>query len=174
MSQVFKDWAIERHVVTNHYYADNLPYSFHLDMVVKEVEHWLSMCYPDMQADIRHDYVSAAYGHDLIEDTRTSYNNVLQRSNKWIADVIYALTNEKGRNRDERANDAYYRGIIETDGACFVKICDRIANVKFGILTSSHMIARYKKENDHFIVRLGYKQVQPMIEHLDDLFKLQL
>jgi hypothetical protein len=48
------------------------------------------------------------------------------------ADIIYAVTNDKGKNRKERAGVKYYEGIRKTPGAVFVKLCDRIANVQYG------------------------------------------
>jgi len=67
-----------------------------------------------------------------------------------VADIIYAVSNEKGKNRKERANDKYYEGIRQTEGASFVKICDRIANVQYSKMTGSKMFEMYKKENEHF------------------------
>ena len=64
---------------------------------------------------------------------------------------IYAVSNEKGKNRKERANDKYYEGIRNTEGASFVKICDRIANVQYSKLTKSKMFDTYYRENEHFI-----------------------
>ena len=37
----------------------------------------------------------ACWGHDLIEDTRVSYNDVKGQLGEEAADIIYALTNEK-------------------------------------------------------------------------------
>jgi hypothetical protein len=71
------------------------------------------------------------------------------------ADIIYAVSNEKGKNRKERANDKYYEGIRNTPGAVFVKLCDRIANVQYSKMTGSRMFEMYKKENTEFIKELG-------------------
>ena len=73
----------------------------------------------------------ACWGHDLIEDTRVSYNDCVKALGEIPASIIYAVSNEKGKNRKERANDKYYAGIRETPGALFVKLCDRIANVQY-------------------------------------------
>ncbi|WP_298473442.1 hypothetical protein [uncultured Maribacter sp.] len=63
----------------------------------------------------------ACWVHDIIEDARETYIDVLENTNVTIAELAYALTNEKGRTRKERANDAYYRGIQKTPNASFVK-----------------------------------------------------
>jgi (p)ppGpp synthase/HD superfamily hydrolase len=117
----------------------------------------------------------AVWGHDLIEDARISYNNILDILGQAAADIIYAVTNEKGKNRKERANDKYYEGIRNTPGAVFVKLCDRIANVQYGKMTKSRMFEMYKNENDDFIVQLGWdrKENHPygeMFRYLNNLF----
>jgi hypothetical protein len=43
----------------------------------------------------------ACWGHDTIEDTRTSYNDAANHLGKDAADIVYAVTNEKGKNRAE-------------------------------------------------------------------------
>jgi (p)ppGpp synthase/HD superfamily hydrolase len=117
----------------------------------------------------------ATWGHDLIEDCRVSYNDVKEQLGQEAADIIYAVTNEKGKNRKERANDKYYEGIRNTPGAVFVKLCDRIANVQYSKMTKSRMFEMYKKENDEFIVKLGYDDTNThpyfeMFSYLVNLF----
>jgi (p)ppGpp synthase/HD superfamily hydrolase len=117
----------------------------------------------------------AAWGHDLIEDTRTNFNEVKSNLGIEVAEVIYAVTNEKGKTRQERANAEYYRGIRETPGATFVKLCDRIANVQYSKMTQSRMFEMYKNENPHFLTSLGYADsplfpYYDMVIYLDDLF----
>ena len=46
-------------------------------------------------------------------------------------EIVYALTNDKGRSRAERAGEKYYQGIRETPYAPFVKLCDRLANITY-------------------------------------------
>jgi hypothetical protein len=91
------------------------------------------------------------------------------------ADIIYAVTNEKGKNRKERANDKYYEGIRNTPGAVFVKLCDRIANVQYSKMTGSRMFEMYKKENDDFLTSLGFVEgrahpLGEMCNYLENLF----
>lgn len=62
-----------------------------------------------------------------------------------VADIVYAVTNEKGKNRSERANEKYYQGIRENKLAVIVKICDRLANALYSKLINSRMLDVYKK-----------------------------
>jgi (p)ppGpp synthase/HD superfamily hydrolase len=111
----------------------------------------------DITVSLQEACLIAAWGHDLIEDTRVSYNDVKSNLGQEAADIIYAVTNEKGKDRKERANEKYYEGIRNTPGAVFVKLCDRIANVQYSKMTKSRMFEMYKKENAEFTKALGLK-----------------
>jgi (p)ppGpp synthase/HD superfamily hydrolase len=116
----------------------------------------------------------ATFGHDLIEDCRVSYNDVKQHLGQEAADIVYAVTNEKGKSRKERAGERYYLGIRNTPGAVFVKLCDRIANVQYSKMTKSRMFEMYKKENIDFMVSLGRQVGNPyeeMFQYLINLFE---
>lgn len=182
-------WCIEQHQNTNHFYDTYLPYEFHLRMVnnvAKEFstllddtkDYFTGESYRGPKQDqvtLREACLLATWGHDLIEDCRVSYNDVKNHLGEEAAEIVYALTNEKGKNRSERANNAYYEGIKNTPGAVFVKLCDRIANVQYGKMTKSRMFGMYKKENENFTKMLGRhtdsKDLETMFEYLDNLFK---
>lgn len=181
-----EQWCIDQHRNTNHMYDTYLPYEFHLRMVVqvyKDFKHLLPEMLLTREESVYHNSFEtidethhaielACFGHDLIEDTRVSYNDVYHKLGRNVAEIIYALTNEKGKNRDERANDKYYEGIRNTPGAVFVKLCDRIANVQYSKMTKSRMFEMYKKENTNFITKLGGGDIEyyEMVEALTNLF----
>ena len=128
------------------------------------------------QVTLKHACMLATWGHDLIEDTRVSYNDVMNHLGQEAADIVYAVTNEKGKNRKERGGVKYYEGIRQTPGAVFVKLCDRIANVQYSKMTGSRMFEMYRKENDEFVTRLGYPfnnghDYSNMFEYLIQLFE---
>ena len=153
------DWILKQHKDTNHMYDTYLPYEFHLRMVSNVAQEFIKAI-PDFtnagETSFRGSVLLAAWGHDLIEDTRVSYNDVRMTLGQDAADIIYAVTNEKGKTRKERANAAYYKGIRQTPGATFVKLCDRIANVQYSKMTGSRMFEMYRKENSNFIQELGW------------------
>lgn len=158
-------WCIDQHKNTNHFYDEYLPYEFHLRMVDKVREQFLHLLENRFT-----DILLACYGHDLIEDTRCSYNDVLKVLGEYSANIVYACTNEKGKNREERANQKYYLGIINTPGAVFVKMCDRIANVQYSKMTKSRMFEMYKAENGKFIESLKAEKYGNMVDYLNSLF----
>ena len=70
------------------------------------------------------------------------------------AEIVYALTNDKGRTRQERAGEKYYAGIRETPYAPFMKLCDRLANMTYSFSgtndANNHMHRVYEREWPHF------------------------
>lgn len=165
------EFCIEQHRATNHMYDTYLPYEFHLRMVATAANDFLHL----LPKTLRETCEIAAYGHDLIEDTRVSYNDVKTVLGEQAADIVYAVSNEKGKNRKERANEKYYKGIRETPGAVYVKLCDRIANVQYSKMTQSRMFEMYRKENEIFVQSLGYYKEHALIEmfeYLNDLFTI--
>lgn len=162
----FKTFAVNAHYGTNHLYDSYLPYEFHLRMVVKVAEDYINLVeYPH-----RGRVIMACWGHDLIEDCRMTWNDIERASDSIVADIIYAVTNEKGKNRKERANHSYYEGIKHTNYATFVKLCDRIANVQYSKMTGSRMFEMYKAEQPMFKEVLFSLKSAPLWEHLDNLF----
>ena len=151
--------ALHAHV--NQMYDKQNPYGFHLDMVAEGVKK-----YGHIVCDHEEDVIPLFFGafyHDSIEDARLTYNDVMRTAKRWMTDqqallateMVYALTNEKGRTRAERANDKYYQGIRETPYAPFLKLADRRANITYSCSHSneanSHMKMVYQSEWSHFI-----------------------
>lgn len=170
------NWIIQQH--TNHMYDTYLPYEFHLKMAANVCVDFQYLL-PNLnngETYFKDDVLLATWGHDLIEDTRVSYNDVKKELGYVSVEIIYAVTNDKGKNRKERASAKYYEGIRNTPGAVFVKLCDRIANVQYGAMTKSRMLEMYLKENEEFQKYLGrytdYKHLEPMFVELDRILGL--
>ena len=149
------------HQSVNQTYGDDLPYGYHLDMVVSGIRdfgHLVCAC----EADVLPMFFGGYY-HDSIEDARLTYNDVLGVARGFMTEeqalaateIVYALTNDKGRTRAERAGERYYRGIRETAYAPFVKLCDRLANITYSCSAAdagnSRMKEVYKQEMAHFL-----------------------
>lgn len=164
------EWVIKQHKDTNHLYDEYLPYQYHLNMVVCVFEKFKHLVEEIKQEDVK----LSCYAHDLIEDARISYSDLKKKLGYDVAELVYSVTNEKGKNRHERANDKYYQGILQLKYGPFVKLCDRIANVEYSKMTQSRMFDLYKKENSEFMQKLGYGRVihyQEMFKYLEGLFE---
>ena len=142
--------AFQIHDDVNQKYDHVLPYGFHLKMVASFVSRY-GYLVAEREADILVLYGSA-YLHDTIEDARMTYNDIVKfiddfrvgslvlpeeikrKLEEQVPEIVYALTNEKGRNRKERANETYYKGIRDTRFASFIKMCDRLANIQYTMM----------------------------------------
>ncbi len=175
--------AVVLHKEVHQMYGVGLDYGFHLEMAanyVRKYGHFVA----SGEADLLVLY-AAVYFHDAIEDARVSYNNLVaifldlgldRHSSVSAADVVYALTNLRGKTRAERASDEYYRLIRETPFASFVKMCDRLANVaystRFGL--SDRMAGVYRDENVHFVQAVCEQTVTPVPEAMITELNLML
>ena len=151
------------HASVNQSYDGHLPYGYHLDLVAESVRDYGHLVCTDPD-DVLPLFFGAYY-HDSIEDARLTYNDVLKKARTeaglteekalLATEIVYALTNDKGRTRAERAGENYYRGIRSTPYAPFVKMADRVANIYYSSYVSDDGNRRmhdvYKKEFPHFL-----------------------
>jgi len=159
-----KQFAFEQHANVNHFY-DGKPYSFHLEMVAD-----FALRFKDLiDEDELNLALAGCYCHDLIEDCRLTYNDIGERFGKDLAEITYALTNEKGKNRAERANVKYYSGITKNKIAHFVKICDRLANINHSVNSGSSMINAYREEHDDFMLKMMDARFRKMFNLMSEL-----
>lgn len=164
MIEKAREWTFARHMEVNHFY-DGKPYSYHLQMVVDVAYEFIHL----IPEEKRETVIAGCYSHDVIEDARQTYNDVKNALGEGVAELSYALTNEKGKIRSERANDKYYQGIRETLYATFIKLCDRIANIRHSKKVGSKMFEMYKKETPKFISKIYDSKYKEMFEYLEAL-----
>ena len=153
--------AYALHQCVNQTYGDSLPYGYHLDMVasgIRDYGHLVCACEDDVLP-----LFFGTYYHDSMEDARQTYSNVMETAREYLTEsqapiateIVYALTNDKGRTRAERAGEKYYQGIRETPYAPFVKLCDRLANVTYSCAAvdggNQRMKEIYSDEMGHFL-----------------------
>lgn len=174
-----KDEAFRLHdVECNQKYGDGLPYSYHLGMVAEYATKWMWMVCGDESHILP--IIFGAFFHDSIEDARMTYNDILRLAKTFMdsrraliaTEIVYALTDEKGRNRAERGSDKHYEDIRNTLYAPFVKFCDRFANAKFSIDSDSRMLTTYKAEMPLFIEKIGGSKYVPQ-ELIDEILNIE-
>ena len=181
-----KQQAWKLHADVNQWYGDQLPYGFHLSLTASYVTRYGHLTAHN-EADMLTLY-GGAYFHDTIEDARLTYHDLQKLLEgisalhpesslnvSSIADVVYALTNNRGRTRSERADDAYYHLISQTHLAPFVKWCDRLANYRYSFMfgVRTRMCDVYETEMPHFIASITQNEQnsvpQPMIDEMNRL-----
>lgn len=89
--------------------------------------------------------LAASWLHDSIEDTETTYETLLIQFGKKVADIVRAVTNEKGNNRKEILEKTAPK-IRENSKAVLIKLADRIVNTEFSYETNSKLYKMYKDE----------------------------
>lgn len=163
----FTEWAHHIHDVFANQKYGGLPYSFHLKSVGTHAEAVMLKANDFMynnQAQFGGQYLTAsemdaircgASGHDLIEDARQTYNDIIKSAKKYgktpeqaifIAETIFGCTDSTGRTRSERHDDASRERLLQNRSSAIVKIADIAANVSFGLTTGSDMPKKMKKE----------------------------
>lgn len=172
--------AFQIHDDVNQKYDHVLPYGFHLKMAASFVSRY-GYLVAESEADILILY-AGAYLHDTIEDARMTYNDIVKfiddfrvgslvlpeeikrKVEEQVPEIVYALTNEKGRNRKERANETYYKGIRDTRFASFIKMCDRLANIQYTMMFvfANRMLEVYRREYPEFIRSISEGSVTPI------------
>ncbi len=164
--------ALHAHV--NQHYDKVHPYGYHLDMVADAVYRYGHLVCVN-ETDVLPLFFGA-YFHDSIEDARQTYNDVLDIARQYMneeqahtaTEIVYALTNDKGRNRAERAGERYYKGIRETPYAPFVKMADRLANITYSFTHShegnEHMKGVYASEMPHFLASIDAHSDDPRFQ----------
>lgn len=131
-------FVIENH--SDQVYADIHPYVIHLfDVMMVLIEFGVDT--PDI--------LTAALLHDVIEDTPCNYHDVKEHFGQGIAEIVYAVTDELGKNRRERKKKTMPKlnGFTE---AQLVKIADWISNVRQCYRNSHKMYQMYKKDYEEF------------------------
>jgi len=151
--------AVKAH--SNQSYDDVYPYEKHLDDVVDVLKKF----------GYSGKYIVSGFLHDILEDTGFSYNDLKKHFGVEIAEIVYCVTDELGRNRVERKEKTLPKTAGNPD-AIILKLADRIANIEHG-----GKIDMYAKEYSQFkgVLFLNTPaDAKEMWNYLEKLLKLDL
>ncbi|MEG4286349.1 HD domain-containing protein [Microcoleus sp. A006_D1] len=129
-----KDFAIAKHA--NQKYGDR-PYSYHLAQVSQVLSEFGYLSDEAIAA--------AAWLHDTLEDTETTYTELVSEFGHEISDIVFAVTNEPGENRAAKFRKTALK-IQSHKKALIVKLADRIANTEASLETNRKLYKMYNKE----------------------------
>jgi len=151
--------AVKAH--SNQSYDEIFPYEKHLDDVVDVIKRF----------GYSGKFIVAGYLHDSIEDDGISYNDIKKHFGIDVAEMVFCVTDELGRNRDEKKEKTLPKTASNPD-AIILKLADRIANIEHG-----GKIGMYGKEYEMFKGALYLNtpiDARVMWNHLDKLLKINL
>ena len=113
--------------------------------------------------------LAAAWLHDTVEDTETTIDDIRREFGDDIADLVWRLTDEPGKNRKERHRLTHIK-IRGRPEAVRVKLADRIANVESALEERTHLLGMYRAEHRAFRDHLWQEaEWTEMWAHLDRL-----
>ena len=96
------------------------------------------------------EYQIAGLFHDLLEDTDSTYEELVVLSNEEVAEAVRLVTKEKGYDMDE-----YMRRIKANPMARMVKLADRVHNLAEAKFASEKFQRKYVKETDDYFIDLA-------------------
>lgn len=124
------------------------PFMMHLTEVVRTLHEF---------GYLDDDLTSAAWLHDVVEDTAVTIEEIYSEFGDRIGDLVDALTDGEGATRIEKKQKPYTT-IPNVPGSVIVKLADRIANVRHTILegpAADRYRETYKKEHAGFCKALN-------------------
>lgn len=123
---------------------DIYPYMFHIHQTVQVAQ--------DLGFDEEVQIGCAL--HDVMEEGNLSYNDIRKHFGTDIAEIVFCVTDELGRNRKEKKEKTYPK-IKSNLKATLVKFCDRISNVRNSKQYNKQLFAMYVDENHDFCLNLA-------------------
>lgn len=154
-----RDYALKAH--GTQVYSTSFPYMTHLEGVYATL---VDFGVTDVAL------LAAAYLHDTMEDTNVSYQDLKKEFGIEIAELVYDVTDELGRNRKERHEKTYPK-TAKNKKAIILKLADRISNVSFSGKSSEDKLSMYRKEHASFKGFLFNGENLEMWAKLDELLK---
>jgi len=141
------------------------PYTYHLRAVVAVLKKF---------GYVDDNLISAAWLHDSLEDTDTTYDELVSRFGNEIADLVSCVTDGPGRNRKERKAHSYKK-MKDDRRSIAIKLADRIANVGESLQNNPKLFKMYVKERETFERNLldpniFFNEFSRLWLHLNSLF----
>ena len=122
------------------------------------------------------DALIAGWLHDSIEDGDLTYSKIKQAFGTRVAEIVFAVTDELGRNRKERKAKTYPKIRACGELAIIVKLADRIANIEHGQRMGNDIVKMYYSEYQDFRDNLftpEHLEASSMWKHLDKILTHQ-
>lgn len=146
-------FAAEKHADQNQVIpGTDLPYAVHLSNVTMEI---LIASQKTKEFDTKF-AVQVALLHDILEDTETTFDELVEKFDEEIAQAVLALTKNSEIPKEERMNDSLERIKKLPKEVWAVKLADRITNLQTPPKTwSLEKIKEYQKQASQILNQLS-------------------
>lgn len=115
--------------------------------------------------------IIAAYLHDILEDTSTTFKELVHEFGYSVAVSVQSVTDEPGISRNERKAKSWRKILSNPDGI-YIKLADRIANIEACIDSDIELLRMYVYEHDKFKYKLKIDRVADVMwDTLDKLIE---
>ena len=121
--------------------------------------------------DIR--LIQAGLLHDTLEDTKTTYNELIDNFGKEVADIVVELTSPSNMDKSQKRFILTDKMNKMSDGALTVKLADRLNNVSDFDTAPKHFIKKYKPETEYILDNLD-RNLSPIQQKLVDQIRLKI
>lgn len=120
-------------------------------------------------AEDSHNTLCSAYTHDLIEDAKQTYNDIMRIAGKDVANITLAVTDVHAENRLMRHLLTMHK-TVKDHRAIILKLCDILANATYSKESGSSMYLKYVEEYPYrkAIFQKALDWYKPLI-HIDNL-----
>lgn len=125
-----RDFAREKHKGQLDDNGENY-YGTHLSPVMCAIS--------ELTSDI--DIIRATVLHDTLEDTDTTYEELVREFGKRVADLVMEVTHE-----GKKDGYGYYFPRLKTAGGIMIKLCDRASNISRMQTWNRHRKQQYLKK----------------------------
>ncbi len=113
-------------------------------------------------------FVATAILHDILEDTDVTEDDILELTDEDVLSAVKLLTKDKGYEMQ-----SYIKNIKENEIALFVKLADRVHNLRSAVIASMKFKKRYIKETEDYYVSLSKDTIfeEDIKEALENLIR---
>jgi (p)ppGpp synthase/HD superfamily hydrolase len=146
---------------------DGKDYVSHLDSVYDVVKQHIDLIGDEYEIDINN-LAALSYLHDILEDTEMSEFKLEEMISPEVKEMVANLYVNKAKHIDD-----YYFKIAKDIHTAYLKLCDRIANVKYSVNNdtpkSQRVLKKYRAEQPIIESYIQYDELQPMLDELNEL-----
>ncbi len=167
-----RNYAQDCYDKSNCQYGEGNNYFVHINMVYDIIHAHKGIFIDDNESE-ENDFtitLAAALCHDILEDTKESYNDIAKICGKNVADVVLAVTDVPADNRLMKHLLTMHK-TVKDYRAIILKMADILANATYSRLQGSSMYAKYV--NEYAYRRPIFKMALEWHKHSVDMYFVQ-